>query len=802
MCCKNAVDPSAMTLCAILWVLTTTLGLSAQPSEKTAVEPNVKIANRWWPPLENVYTPIGWKNHLFRFNVFYNGVVMARTQPEVDVKALDPWRDLGVQISIMPSEKGLDPDRWRGGTYQMMTDNGRRWTYQGMVDRPTPVVWNEWRNSFRSAIGYVLREEVFAHLPGVKDIETGQEPLFAWIRMSIREINPIMTPDPCYILVRINKPHIFWEMYQQRNCAMRRTDALYPRKLTIEPIGNPDQPGCLIVEENDRIRIGVLPGGATQLRLDQPKGEEQDTNLHIVIPVKKGSHVDLLLPMLPASRNEFMKEMNLGRDRALGECDTYWSKLPATAATIDTPEPYINELLKRNVQYGEIIAQKMPDSGYYTNLTGSMIYARMWATPTTMFDTMLLDTLGYHEAVSRYLEIFRNAQGTVKPPGPSYDLHPGYLGGPESLGTVSWLTDHGAILHAASYHALLTNDKNFLDRWLDPIVKACEWIRDARQQTNHEGVKGILPPATATDRHIPTQAVWNIGWHYRGLISAVQLLERLDHPRADEFKREAKDYRETFVKALRAKTAEMPTWTDNSSQVHHVVPTSLSTGGDYTHAFYLDTGPLFLVYAGLLKADDPLMTSTLKFFREGPNWSTFDPAGHFEQPAVLIHEISSCEPPASFNLFHTHQLSDRQRFLEGMYSMNIGAHSRKTYTACETRGGITGLVGHIGIYAVKLCVVDDFIEPDALHLLRMAPKAWLKTGYLARFENIPTIYGPVTVNFQLTNEGETLKLDFTTDYHHPPKKVMLHVPPLPNIKKVTINNQPFKAKSGEVIELK
>ncbi|MHC4744807.1 MAG: hypothetical protein ACYS8Z_23075, partial [Planctomycetota bacterium] len=146
------------------------------------VEPNFEIADTWWPPLENVYTPIGWKNHLFRFNVYYSGVVMAQTQPEPDVKALDPWRDLSVQISILPSEKGLDPDRWRGGTYQMTTDNGRRWTYQGMLDRPTPVVWNEWRSSFRATVGYVLREEVFAHVPGGKEIVTGREPLFAWIR--------------------------------------------------------------------------------------------------------------------------------------------------------------------------------------------------------------------------------------------------------------------------------------------------------------------------------------------------------------------------------------------------------------------------------------------------------------------------------------------------------------------------------------------------------------------------------------------------------------------------------------------
>lgn len=770
--------------------------VSAQPAE-----PSFEIANTWWPPLENVYTPIGWKNHLFRFNVYYSGVVMAQTQPEQDVEALRPWRDLAVQVSILSSEKGLDPDRWRGGTYQMTTDNGRRWTYQGMLDRPTPVVWNEWRSSFRATIGYVLREEVFAHVSGGRESETGREPLFAWIRMSIREVNPIMNPDPCYILVRINKPHIFPEMYRQRNCALRRTDALYPRPLELEKLGDADKPGCLIIEQGDKIRLGVLPGRATELRLDQPKGDEQDTNLHVVMAVEKGNYVDLLLPMLPAGRDLFMKEMHLGRNRALAQCDAYWSKLPPTAATIDTPEPWVNEFLRRNAQYGEIIAQKMPDSGFYTNLTGSQVYARMWATPTTMFDTMLLDTLGYHQAVDRYLEIFRVNQGKVKPPGPAYDLHPGYFGGPKSLGTVSWLTDHGAILHAAGYHALVTNDRAFIDHWLEPIVKGCEWIRDACARTDHDGVHGLPPAATATDRHVATQAVWNIGWHYRGLISAVQLLEREGHPRAEEFAQLASDYRKTFVSALRKATAANATWTDREGQSHFIVPTSLSAGGDYTHPFYLDTGPLFLVYAGLLDASDPMMQSTLKFFREGPNWTTFDRYGTHEQPAVLVHEISSCEPPSSFNLFHSHQLGDRQRFLEGMYSMMAGAHSRKTFTTCETRGGITGLAAHIDVYAVKLCVIDDFVESDELHLLRMTPKAWLKTDHLTRFKNVPTIFGPVTVRFQLAEGGRVLYVRYDADFHHAPKKVVLHVPPLPSIERVRVNGRSVKAGGGGLLTL-
>ena len=704
-----------------------------------------------------------------------------------------------MQLTILPSEKGLAPDRWRAGTYQMTTDNGRRWSYHGMLDEPTPVVWTEWISSFRAATGFVLRQEAFAHMVGEGEIKSGTEPLFAWIRMSIREVNPLMSPDPCDIIFRINKPHLFPEMYLGRHCALRRTDALYPRKLSLEL--SEDKTGGLLIEEGDKVRLGVLPGQATRIYLEQPEGDEQDTRFHVVLPVEKGAYVDVLLPMIPESRELFQQEMELGRDVALARCNDYWSKRPATAATVDTPEKLVNDLILRNIQYGELIAQRMPGTDYITNLTGSMQYARMWATPTTMFDTMLLDTLGHFDAVGTYLEIFREHQGTVKPPGPSYDLHPGYLAGPEFIGTVNWLSDHGAILNAAAYHALISNDQKFVDRWLEPIVKAYEFTRDVRRRTNHEGIVGILPPAVATDQFVPTQATWNIGWHYRALATSLKLLERLNHPKAEAFAAEVEDYRETFIPAFREATRKMPTWTDDTGSVHHVIPTSLSAGGDITHGFYLDTGPMFLVYAGLLDATDPLMKSSVKFFREGPNWKTFDPYGTFEQPPVLIHELSSCEPPWSWNMFHSHQLGDRYRWLEAMYSLITGAHCRQTFVVCESRGGITGIAGHTTIYAVKLSVIDDFLEDDALHLLRLTPKAWLKSDYLTRFDNMPTIYGPVTLRFQLSEDGSTLDVAYNTDFHHPPKKVVMHTPPILGLNRIVINGKAHNVKPGDQIEL-
>ena len=79
----------------------------------------------------------------------------------------------------------------------------------------------------------------------------------------------------------------------------------------------------------------------------------------------------------------------------------------------------------------------------------------------------------------------------------------------------------------------------------------------------------------------------------------------------------------------------------------------------------------------------------------------------------------------------------------------------------------------------------------------MAPEAWLRSHYLTRFEKIPTIYGPVSVRFHLDDAKSVLKVVYSSDYHHPPKSVVLQVPPIPTLSRVEINGQVHEAQPGE-----
>ena len=785
---------------AVAAAVGTTHSIAAEP------EPSAQIATQWWPELRHVVTPVGWRDHLHRFHIVYDGTILARPprKPTRFQGEKDPESE-GVQLSFIPSSDATVPKTRGDDDYRLALPDGSQVGRQGWLDEPAPVLWSVLHSADPALTGAVeLRHIVFAHMLGGGESQTGFEPMFAWVRLEVARADAAGAGAPKEITchIKLNHYHLDFEMDERKNGFAHPKKSAYPRALRWE--------GERIIEEDDRIRLGVLPGGAaTQINFTPRIADSRDNILSITLPAKAGAHVDLLLPMIRADRNTFDQEQNLGRDTALAQANAFWSPRPATAATIHTPEPLVNDVLNHNIRFARMISLTIPATRQKTLLSGSMIYSVLWNTPTSMTSHMLLDPLGWHDDVEKYLEIHRTDQGTAKPPGDDFPQHPGYFGVPKPVDIgYQWLTDHGAVLYTASYHALLTGDEKFIAKWLDPIVKGCEFIKDARKLPRKPPqVQGVMPAASASDKKDPIQSFWSDGWNYKGLSTAARLLRQLNHPRAAEFEKEADDYRNAIVAAFRAKAARMPKWKDRAGNEHGIVPMSLnaddSNGYGINHPFYLDTGPMFGVYAGVLPADDPLMRTSVAFLREGPQVpAEFDPFWWDKTP-YLFHEMSNCEPCYSWNIFHTHQLGERQRYLEGMYSLFAGACSRQTFITCETRDGITDTVfaAPLAAWMARLAVIDDEIEPENLHLMRLAPLAWISSKEQTRFENLPTTFGPVTLKWQLTDEGRRLNIEFTPHFRRPPKSTTLHVPPLTGVTKVLINSRECPARPGERLTL-
>ncbi|MDO8683490.1 MAG: hypothetical protein Q7N50_08420 [Armatimonadota bacterium] len=751
---------------------------NVQMEKSQLAEPNIETALEWWCDLPDKWTPVGWKDHLFRFNIMFNGAITA--QPDVSARTAK-WAGQGVQLLVCPSTENTRP--YQSGLWH--DDNS---VVQGWIDCAAPVLYSDW-----AADGLILRQEVFGHIPGAKDVESGVEPLFLWVRYSVQDrVEELPLPEKYGMRLQINAPCIKHSMNARNNTILIPDRARYPRDLTPEAeVYNPAD-GWRLLEDGGKVRLAVAPKQECEATFDPCKPEERDSSLYISMSTKKGTRVDVLVPMLPTDRELFDKELALGYDGALAEANAYWGRIPATAARFQVPEDYVNRAIEWSLKLSEIIAEKNPADGNYSMLLGSWHYDVLWATPVSMTSVMLLDTMGYHSAAEKYMEFLRKEQGTVKPPGDHYPQHPGYLATPKSLTAINWLSDHGAILWAASEHALLSGDKAFIEKWTPNIVKACEFIKEARAITNHGGIKGILPPAVATDSGTQIQAAWNDGWAYKGLITAVRMLKKIDHPRAAEFEAEAKEYKKTYVQAFREKAKSMPAWTDKTGKKHRLAPTALFGDQEWEtrFPFYLDTGPLFLVFSGLMDADDELMKSTLLWFREGPQTRFYRYDSNWWQVPSLHHEISSCEPIYSFNVFHSWQSGDRMKFLEGMYSLFTGYISQQTYTMCEHRGGVMSLSpALVPGYMARFAVIDDQIKEGELHLLRIIPLAWLKSDKESKFENIPTEFGPVSLKTRLAAGGKELQVSFSPKFRKKPTRVVLHVPPVKGLAKITLNGK-------------
>lgn len=749
-------------------------------------EPNMETAFTWWSELPAKWTPVGWKDHMFRFNVLYNGMISAL--PDLN-RRTEEWEGQGLQLGIWPSDRAEFP-----GHVSDPQDNGT--VLQGWNDCSAPVLWSEWARE-----GLLLREEVFGHIPGGRAVETGVEPLFEWVRVSIHDVLPgLPVPESYGFNLLINGRYIeTGAMSIRYNIAVNREKSAYPRALSADCASYDAAKGLRILEPDGRVRLGIAQGQDCRVEVLPATPSERDFLIFAALETEKGAHIDFLLPMLPTERQTFDRELDLGYHGALAEAERFWAEMPKTAAVFDTPEPHINETIRQNIKITEIASERSPDTGRYSLLTGSWTYADLWATPGVMQCVMLFDAMGFHSTAEKYLQLYVDAQGTVVPHGDHYQPHPGVLGPPKDVAAIVWTSDHGAILWGLASHALTAGDPDFEERVTAPIVRACEFIQDVRRITGHGGVEGLAPAGVATDMPTKIQSVWADAWLHKGLITSVRFLKRIGHSRADEFEAEARDYRGVFRTALEDVARGMPKWEDETGSAHHLVSMAVYGAQDfeYRNAFYLDTGPLVLVFAGLFESDEELMRRTLKWFREGPPRRVYRYDSDCWQIPSLHHEMSSCEPCYSWNLFHSWQSWDRQHFLEGMYSLFAGSVSRQTQTVCETRGGVTGVTGaHLPVYMARLAVIDDQLREDELHLLRFIPLAWVRDDRESVFENMPTEFGPVSLRVGLSRQGRTLNVLYSHRFRTEPRRVVMHIPSLGRLEEVRVNGKPIQW-SGE-----
>ena len=124
-------------------VLAANMGRAEEQPGDVGSEPTYRIACQWWTELSKKWTPVGWRNHLFRYNVLFNGAVVA--EPQMNRRTAK-WAGQGMLLwpsSADPADDGTIQQGWR-------------------TDHEAPVLGTDWGRSAcgdAQSAGVSLRQE-------------------------------------------------------------------------------------------------------------------------------------------------------------------------------------------------------------------------------------------------------------------------------------------------------------------------------------------------------------------------------------------------------------------------------------------------------------------------------------------------------------------------------------------------------------------------------------------------------------------------------------------------------------------
>jgi len=262
---------------------------------------------------------------------------------------------------------------------------------------------------------------------------------------------------------------------------------------------------------------------------------------------------------------------------------------------------------------------------------------------------------------------------------------------------------------------------------------------------------------------------------------------------------EAAQYRSAFQRAYRAVVTKSRRWKAPDGNWVPFTPPTLAEAKGYeaAHPFNLDTGAMVLVFGELFEASDPIMRAAVRWFREGPQVKHFRKFSSEFQVPVLCAEISSCEPCYSWNIFHSFELGDREKFSMGLYSLFAGGACRQNFVSCETREAVFGNCFTHGpaLMLMRMAVLHE-VE-DTLHLLRMAPVSFFENGGF-EWKRAPTWFGQVSIAACYESRTRTLHVHYKGPIRSKPARTILHLPPIEGMTKVVFGGKVLGQTRGEI----
>lgn len=459
---------------------------------------------------------------------------------------------------------------------------------------------------------------------------------------------------------------------------------------------------------------------------------------------------------IPAERAEAVAAQSF--ETRLEECRAFWKQKLASGASIDLPEPRLDEMVKAGLLHLDLVCYgKEPDEPVAATI-GHYCPIGSESSPIIQF----IDSMGRHDLARRSLHYFLEKQHDD-----------GFI---QNFG--GYMLETGAALWTMGEHWRYTRDDDWVRSIKDKLLLSCKCIIDWRERNMKEELRGRgygMCDGKVADPEDPFRQWALNGYAYLGLSRVAEMLHDIDPAEAERIGKVATDLKSDIRESLMAMLTRCPvaplgdgTWVPTSAPWAEAdsAPWMLTDNPtNFTHgAFGLREaalGAAYLMFQEVVDPDEPvarwLNDLTCELFTE--------------------RNVAPSQPFYSRHPWTNLQRGETRAFIKAWYNGAAGLADRETYSFWEHYFHASPHKTHEEAWFLMQARWMLWQERDeTLRLFQAVPRAWLAPGQRVAITEVASYFGPITASLEASKDGKRITARVTCNTDRKPERLEIRVP--------------------------
>lgn len=672
---------------------------------------------------------------------------------------------------------------------------------RGLHNGYQPIVESEWKTET-----CVVHQTAFTLLPRDQETDTGKEPQYLIVRMTVRNTTAEARVVPLFLLLGE------MEGTQNTNYAPFTGSASrwMAATMNVKAEGDAltlDGKALLAYKSNIDMHIEFLPQWETAATDPlHPTALTNGIRCNLALKPNETGTLDLVVAgtscLFPAEELDRMREITF--ETALARAETYWESGLASGMKLTTPEPRLNDIYRFLILSCLENVTKDPERPWHVpyQFPG---WDGVWPWECAhMIDGLC--SVGFHRELEPTLRYFTERQtglGAYAEPGrgPEGDVkctHGCYSGN----FLLRWMNETGSVLWAMASKYRYSHDTEWLKQNKESMLAAWDWIQGERARTRRfadsgekAGYYGLLPKGRVHDWNEWHHFFFSDTYSWKGMDEMAAAFRSARFPEAERLTNEAGEYRQCILEAI-----DKAQFVDPETGLLFVPNLVSYQEGERGGLWWAD-GPSCMFSTGLLDArTDTRFEPMFQYLQQ--TWGTLmGLTNRMDEPKELGKKnpfwyVNSCERGYFQNFLARGEI---EKAILIFYSNLVYGLSNDCYQTVERihvsdanyapfQPDASGNGRMLDMF--RRMIIDEQ-EPGVIWLLRGCPRRWFAPGQSIMAENAPTYDGTMACCCHSGDSHVTIDIDPPQGASPRELRVVVRHPTQRPPAKVTVNGEAY-----------